>query len=462
MTRGRVPAERVTLSPSSRLADIVHGRGRAILLIVLVGLFVRLLLAPHFNVKDFAFFIVPWVRFIDEHHTGSLRYAFTDYSPLYSYLLLIARACLPAAPALVLVKVISLVFELGCAVAGATIVAVCVGKDRPARPIVAFAAIWLAPSLLYNGPAWGQADSIWTCFILLAILQFVRGREVSGVAAFGAAFAMKAQSAFLGPFVLGFLARGSVWRALWLGLVPLIYLTVAIPVLLAGRPFTEVALIYGNQAGKYHYLTSNAASIWSLVPGFPYELGSLIGLAVGAGLALAVAWLIARSPRRDPEFMLLAAAASLLLLPFVLPMMHDRYFYAYEITAIVLACVKPRYLPFAAIAQVNCLLAYVSYDLQIKYGVRIAAISNAVAIYFLLRSLLCQGETAPFPRIEWVNYGLAVAATGLFLALAGAGEPSVAFKLGSTVLLGGALAYTGYRLLARSLGGVSLARPQPN
>lgn len=43
-----------------------------------------------------------------------------------------------------------------------------------------------------------------------------------------------------------------------------------------------------------------------------------------------------------PEVLLTAAAASLLLAPYLLPKMHDRYFYPFELTAIILACLQPR------------------------------------------------------------------------------------------------------------------------
>ncbi len=341
--------------------------------------------------------------------------------------------------------------QLGCAVVAAATVAQCTAARRAERAVVAFALVWLAPDLLYNGPAWGQADSIWTFFILLSLLGFVRGRQLGGVLALGGAFAMKAQAAFFGPVALGLLLRRNPWRVLWLGLIPLVYLIVAVPTVLAGRPFAEVMLIYANQAGKYHYLSSNAASIWILVPWFPFGPGKLIGLALGAFAGVVLTAVVARSPRRDAEFTLVAAAASLALLPYVLPMMHDRYFFAYEIAALVLACVNPRYTAFAVIAQVNCLLAYVAYDLQIGYGVRLAAISNAVAIYYLLRELGPARTAARFPRAEWVHYGIAVAATALFLAVTAGDPPSAAIKVGSSIVLGGGLAITIARLLGRSL-----------
>jgi len=227
------------------------------------------------------------------------------------------------------------------------------------RALAAFALIWLAPTVLYNGPGWPQSDSIWTFFVLLSVWLFARGRN--GTGAFGMAFAVKAQALFLGPFVLGMLLRRGTKQALWLVAVPVVYLLVAAPVRIAGRSVADVALVYGRQADFFHSLTMNAASVWALPPRLSYVSGTIVELVAAAAAAAAAAlWLayaIARNPRRDATFALLAAAASLLLMPFVLPKMHDRYFYAFEIMAIVLACVDSRYIAFAVIAQVDGILS---------------------------------------------------------------------------------------------------------
>ena len=245
--------------------------------------------------------------------------------------------------------------------------------------------IWLAPTPLHNGPGWAQSDSIWTFFVLLSVWLFTRGRN--GTGAFGMAFAVKAQALFLGPFVLGMLLRRGTKQALWLVAVPVVYLLVAAPVRIAGRSVADVALVYGRQADFFHSLTMNAAIVWALPPRL-YVPGTIVGLALAVAAALWLAYAIARNPRRDATFALLAAAASLLLMPFVLPKMHDRYFYAFEIMAIVLACVDSRYIAFAVIAQIDGILSYLAFDQGILLGVRLAAVANATMLFFILRELV--------------------------------------------------------------------------
>src|SRR5207302_8943943 len=116
------------------------------------------------------------------------------------------------------------------------------------RARVALVACWLAPAVLYNGALWGQSESIWTFFVVLSAYLFSTARN--GVMPFGVGFAVKAQGVFLGPFVLGMILRQRR-TVLWLGAVPLIYLAIAAPTLLAGRPLTEVLGVYLDQANTY-------------------------------------------------------------------------------------------------------------------------------------------------------------------------------------------------------------------
>ncbi|WP_456663794.1 hypothetical protein [Bradyrhizobium sp. LB13.1] len=56
-------------------------------------------------------------------------------------------------------------------------------------------------------------------------------------------------------------------------------------------------------------------------------------------------------------------------MPYLLPKMHERYFYAFEFASIALACLNPRYLPFAVIAQVAGELSYLAFESGIVLGV---------------------------------------------------------------------------------------------
>jgi hypothetical protein len=71
-------------------------------------------------------------------------------------------------------------------------------------------------------------------------------------------------------------------------------------------------------------------------------------------------------------------------MPFLLPKMHDRYFYAFEMMAIVLACLKPRLAVIAIAAQLNGILAYLAYYGMASSWLRIAALGNGWILVALL------------------------------------------------------------------------------
>ncbi|WP_247460676.1 hypothetical protein [Bradyrhizobium sp. 62] len=379
------------------------------------GLGLRYLVREHAT-DDAIQFLIPWYCFARDHGIGALAEPFTNYTPFYSYLLLIAARFDWLGQPLSLVKAISAVFELGCAIAIARIV--WRATRVPLRTALAFCAVWLAPTVLFNGAMWAQADSIWTFFTLVSVALFMRDRN--GVLPFAAAVSVKAQGVFLGPLVLGVLMRRRIHPA-WLAAVPGIYVVLAIPVFVAGRSLASVAGVYLEQAHTFHRLTMNAANIWVLAGGTPYEIGVAIGLVLAAVSGLALSMFIARSKRTGPEFILLAACVSLMLMPYLLPKMHERYFYAFELASIALACINPRYLPFAVIAQVDGVLSYLGFESGIIMGLLPAALGNTFLVFYLVLDLWRGERGFHFPKLAWLGFTVSIGGLLSYLVLAGSG-----------------------------------------
>jgi Gpi18-like mannosyltransferase/phage tail protein X len=370
---------------------------------LLAGLALRFAFRAHVTSDATAY--LAWYAYARAHGVAALREVFTDYAPFYSYLLLIAAKFDGLAEPLTLIKTISVAFELGCALVLAHIV-----RDATASPLRAalvFCAAWLAPTVLINGAVIGQIDSLWTFFTLAAVALFLRGRN--GVPLFAVAIAAKLQAVFLGPFVFGLVLRRRVhWG--WLAALPAAYLLLALPVLVAGRPFASVFAVYQGQAGLFDLLTMNAANVWVFASTTPYALGVAVGLALAGAAGLALSVFIARTDRDGPEFLLLAACLSLLLMPFLLPKMHDRYFFAFELASIALAALNPRYLPVAVVAQANgvlSLLGFVAGDHVM--GILPAALCNLMLVGFLVADLARGGRGFRWVWWTWTAYAGALA-----------------------------------------------------
>jgi Gpi18-like mannosyltransferase len=349
---------------------------------LLCGLVIRFALNAHVS-GDASVYILPWYAFVRAHGAASLRFPFTNYPPYYTYVLLGLTRLEGLASPLTLIKAVSAIFELACAAMAARIVAL-TGAGRRAGAL-AFSVVWLAPTVLLNGPYWAQADSIWTFFVLVSLRLFMQGRN--GVPAFALAFAVKLQCIFFGPFMLGMiLKRRALWP--WLATVPAVYIVLALPILIAGRPLGSVLSIYLDQANTYHLLSLNAANLWIFGPANE-TLGTMIGLISAAMAGLFVAVLTARIPDGEHERLLVGACASLLIMPFLLPKMHDRYFYAFEIASIALAFANPRYIGLAVIAQADGILSYMMFDARLPLATLApAAACNAGMAVMLVEQMI--------------------------------------------------------------------------
>lgn len=362
---------------------------------LIVGLMMRYALLDVTSL-DKDVYHLPWYAFARDHGWGSLGERFTNYTPFYSYLLIPLTKLDGLADPWHLMKAMSLPFELGCAVLGAMLVGRA-GGNRTAATF-AFAAIWLAPIQMFNGAGWAQTDSMWACFLLLATLLASDRRELFAVIAFGVALSIKAQAIFWSPILLALiLARRLPWTSVLI--VPLVYAATCLPVWLAGRSIVDLLTIYGDQASTFRDLSRNAANIWAVTSNDYYVIGCLAGAAMAliAGLVLAIA--LTRSIEFGSRPIIFATTVALFVMPFLLPKMHERYFYGYEIMIIVLACLDRRLIGLAILAQITGAMAYVcstEYNLQII--ILTAAVLNSAAFYFLIKQspnwLLGKSSTA--------------------------------------------------------------------
>ncbi|MEJ6845071.1 hypothetical protein V3589_02460 [Sinorhizobium fredii] len=374
----------------------------------IIGLWIRWQLREHTTSDTFKY-LLPWYELAKSGGVDSLRQGLTNYAPFYSYLLLLATWFDGVLPPLFLIKAISFVFEFGCALLGYSLVAAGLRNGRPLLPALAFAAIWLAPNALYNGAMWGQADAIWTFFVLLSIYLICRKSYRWAVLAFGMAVSVKLQAVFLGPLIFALVLQRRLHWA-WLGAIPAVYLVVALPTIALGRPLLDVLAIYLRQAEFFSALSMGAANLWLFVPNQFYGPGVAVGLALGAAAGLAFSIYAARQQDWSPAFIVLAAAVALQLMPWILPKMHDRYFYAFETTAILLAFLEPRLALVAIMAQVNAVLSYLSFDFRRglpMLGTPLAALLNTLTLGFVVRRFVA----GPFSA-----FAFTVSATAIVLA----------------------------------------------
>ncbi len=376
--KGKSLLERILLSPYLSAALIVF------------GLAFRLAGFP-FVSADMKGFLFDWYQTIaSQGLIQALNGNISNYTPPYLYLLGLATLTKSFLQPVVGIKMISVVFDVYSAFIVYKIVQVLHPRDR--LPLLAGSLYLLLPTLALNSSYWGQADSIYFAFVLTSLFFLLKERPGWSMLFFGIALTVKLQAVFLAPFlvVLTFRKKMSWWLYL---IVPAVYAVLAAPAALAGRPWMELLTIYLGQAGSTNLISRNAANPYSFVPpsgqvhifsrvfNLPPDLARLV-LVPAAVLILVWIFLSVRRVRLErPGQLLLSALASVALLPFILPYMHDRYFYPADGISFLAAFFVPGlwYLPI--LFQASSLLVYNNYlfggspfNLPVATGINLVAL----------------------------------------------------------------------------------------
>ncbi len=326
--------------------------------IVVAGLLLRIPLLP-FHTGDMDVHLLRWFSAIDRQGLGFLQERVADYAPIYElYFWLLTNFDGFASP-ITLIKISSFPFEVSLALAIGALLRACGGSLALGR--VGFAIAFQLPTGILNGAAWGQCDAIYVSFLAWCLWAAIKRKPILTMAMFSAALAFKLQAAWIGPVLLWLALKG---RLPWwtFALAPVGYLIGALPGLIAGRDVADTLFVYALQAGTYRELTLNAASLYALVPDTFYDLLAGPGVIIAGVLILAtVIWLYRTDRLASDQMFLVGAAALLMLVPFITPKMHDRYFYASDFVLIAVALVHPRLWPAVVLAQIASLLSYAPF-----------------------------------------------------------------------------------------------------
>ena len=310
-----------------------------IILLMLASVAFRVLAIPHSN-RDMAVYNLRWYQELSQNGIGeALRTDFSNYAPPYTYLLALATLTRDFIPPLTAIKLIPIFFDL----LGAYFIYKIVKLKHPQGNLsMLAAAIYLAaPTVVLNSAYWGQADSIYTSALLACLYFLLTDKPLLSMLTFGAAFSVKAQAVFLLPF-LGVMVLRKKIHWLYLGVVPLVYLIAILPVVLLGRPFDDALLVYARQSDTFNMLSMNAPNIYNLFQREWYAFILPLGLALTVLLTLG--WMVSTWQAKaelDNKYIILIAFISAMLIPFLLPKMHDRYFYPADVLSLLLAFYWP-------------------------------------------------------------------------------------------------------------------------
>ena len=318
-----------------------------------------------YETLDYQNFLRVWVDFFRQNGGfAALRYPVGNYNIPYLYFLALF-SCLPVND-LYLIKLLSIFFDVLLAWAAMGIVRHMGGSGK--AQVGCFFAVLFLPTVVLNGALWGQCDSIYVALALMSIYWALADRPVLSMLAITLSFGFKLQAVFVMP-VLAVLWMQGHFKIKHFALFPLFYVLLVLPAVLLGRPFMETLTLYFNQTGSIGSgLNYNSPSIFGIFWYVENEaLAAQLAIAAAFVLMLLVLLLCYVNRRRISNRAVLAAAVLLAVgIPFLLPHMHDRYFFAADILTLVLAFSLWQLSPAAALCQFASLLGYHAY-LKMRY-----------------------------------------------------------------------------------------------
>jgi len=333
---------------------------------------------------------LPWFDYIkSQGGFPALAHNFSGYSPLYLYMLTLSELVnrwLNASD-LTVIKIIPIAFDFFGAFWFAKII-----RIRYPRPVVGYLAALaylLLPTVFINSAMWGQIDGIFTALLLPAIYFLLKNRNFPAMIYFGLALSIKFQAVFWAPVLLIYFLRGRIHLKYFL-IVPAVYILTILPAWAIGRDFWQLLTLFFTQVGSFDNLTLNAPTLYALMDGSVNYLfnpvGVLLALAVTGLLAYAIA---ALKPVLNGAVSLHLSACAVLLVPYLLPKMHERYFFPAEALTLLLAFYRSRLAFIPLVLQITALSTYNNYLFGRTYlPLPIASLINLAVIIYLAYDLV--------------------------------------------------------------------------
>ena len=358
---------------------------------------------------DYNGFLLKWMRQykILGIHDG-FGASLGDYTPFYNYFLCIFGVVLPEEGFVYAIKIFNIFFEASFATAVFFIIQKCFNRLNYSS--LAFSISLIIPSIIINGAFWGQCDIIFSSFVVWSFYFVISKKYNFAMIFFSIAFSIKLQAIFFLPFLFLLVLKREIkiWQLLY---IPLIYITIALPAIICGRPFVDIITVYFKQAGEYNTRISlSAPSIYSY---FDNAMTSTLGnvpVIIFFVVTLAyIFYLFYKDFEFNNENLVTITLVSCLFSPFFLPYMHERYFFIADIFAVLYVLIKKK--GFFICLLINfASIACTSYWLFSGIGnsnmfthfnvIRVCSTFNLIAVTLLIIELIKMPVRKPDSQIN--------------------------------------------------------------
>lgn len=320
---------------------------------------------------DAVYFLIPWFDLIKENGgVNSLQMQVGDYNIPYQFFIALTTY-IPNLSQMTMIKVLSVVFDFILAISSGLLAAELGSKEnRKIIFTVTYAAVLMLPTVILDSAYWGQCDSIYVSFIVLALYFLKRQKFISSFILLGVAFAFKLQFVFIIPFFFYVYFTKKNYSILNYFIIIIVNYIACLPGFIFGRSILAPILIYTNQSDQYKNMMMNFPNIWGIFGNNNYEYLKSFGIMfvvflLGMGLVLVLHYDIDIMSNR---FFLPVACWTVWSTVMFLPGMHERYAYLLEILLVILTVGQRKYATVTIVALFVSLNAYSFYLFGNEYS----------------------------------------------------------------------------------------------
>ena len=359
--------------------------------ITILAVFIRIC-GMDFQSDDFNSFLNPWWGIIKYNDFTGLAAQVGNYNIPYQIIIFL-MTLLPL-NALYAYKIVSIIFDFVLAISTAMLVYSFAKSNARLKAVIAYSAVLLSATVIFNSSFWAQCDSIYTSFIILAILFLHKDKPIASFVFTGIAFAFKLQTVFILPVLLYYWISTKKISILHFFIIPAVDVIMCLPAIIMGRPFIDIITIYAEQTDYGKLIQMNCPNFYALMCDgndmtyyYLFKQFSVFLTIAVLGIMMCII-IYKKVDLKNIEVFLLTTAWTVFTCIMFLSSMHERYGYLLDIILIVYAAVSAKHLWLPIVSTLISLRGYCyylfSYELVSLKVTAIICTALYVYITFLL------------------------------------------------------------------------------
>lgn len=358
----------------------------AFIVITILAFYLRYKMFPFIS-DDYESFLEQWFNFFKNNGFRGLANYPGDYNA--PYMTILAMLSYFSFDSLLLIKIVSVAFDYILAISCVYLSRQIFKEKNSFRDLMIYMIILFLPQVFFNSSMWGQCDSIYSSFVVLALAFLIKEKYRISFILLGVAFSFKLQFIFILPLYIILYINKKKFSIFDFLIIPIVDLVMCLPALIMGKSIKDCLLVYLLQTGTYaDKLVMNFANIYQLIPNnveIFYSVGKVFILFICAFMLI---YVIYKNVNFNKEKIITLGLWFLVIFTFFLPGMHERYLYVGEILSIVYLICYRKNIFLILMMNLNAFITYSIYlnGLNFEY-LNILTIVYLVSIIYFTKSV---------------------------------------------------------------------------